>query len=582
MNCGTLQDCLLVGNEAAQGGGCSGNYTGPITLINCTVVGNKAERSGGGIYSSTTDGENSVFCAIVNNSIVWNNYLASGEMSNYATSDYRGGGYKFQYSCTMPLPQGGGNISDEPRFINESLGDFQLARDSKCANAGSDHYIKTEIHRSYDPRTHREGYVCNLASYPIPFSETDVSGNPRIAYGTIDIGAYECQEEPPHAYQEIWGEWSSEETQAYVVPESVSTWDDLAGVLWQSRDAYVKSGTRTEVPPSEGAIVLSLGAMSVPDSMMTSEPPIETESEHGVSVWRLRIFEDTNTCSLVAVAGKTAFELSSFPSYLANAWVDTVYGQPPAWLDANETEAWYAMRSRSRIEWFLTLVPQSQWEAYCADRASDAEGTRTRGANDRSLVITEFRPDSATSIHGISVRSSAAGETRLWSKNHLSSTTWTYGGYSLQASGTTAAGVHSASNQLFVMATFSENASDSDGDGIPDVMEEKVFGTNPNNADSSGDGISDWEKVYRYDLNPSVRDTAGDGISDDEKMLSGTDPRIPLTSGQKAAASRSVRYTYDDDDRLLGTFIGIGGAAIKTELTPAGNSTGIRNRNAVK
>ena len=135
---------------------------------------------------------------------------------------------------------------------------------------------------------------------------------------------------------------------------------------------------------------------------------------------------------------------------------------------------------------------------------------------------------------------------------------------------------------MFVMATFSEIALDSDGDGIPDVMEEKVYGTNPNKADSSGDGISDWEKVYRYGLNPRVRDTAGDGISDDEKITVGSDPRVPVTPEQKAAASRSIRYTYDDDDRLTGTFFGLGGASIKTELTPSGNPVDIHNRNAVK
>ena len=335
------------------------------------------------------------------------------------------------------------------------------------------------------------------------------------------------------------------------------------------------------MPPSEGAIVLSLGAISVPDGLMTSEPPIETEIEHGVSVWRLRVFENTNTCSLVAVAGKSEFGLSAVPSYLANAWVNAVYGQPPTWLDASETDAWYAARSRSRIEWFLTLVPQSQWTTYCTNRAAETEATRTRGEND-SLVISGFRPDFATAIHNVSVRSQAAGETRLWITDDLTKTNWTYNGYSLQASGTTAAGVHSTSNQLFVAATFSETALDSDGDGIPDVVEERVYGTNPNKADSSGDGISDWEKVYRYGLNPRVQDTAGDGISDDEKILSGADPRVPLTAEQKAAASRSIRYTYDDDDRLTGTFFGLGGASIKTELTPAGNPADIRNRNATK
>ena len=591
-NGGVLKNCLIVNNTAtSSGGGCYGAYNDePVVLVNCTVFGNEAGESGGGIYSLTTKnnlssgGENEMcFCAVANNSIVWGNKLTSGTVSNYETSDANGKGVYFQYSCSAPLPQGDGNVSDDPLFVDSVNGNFQLKVESPCVNSGADDYLQTSVYQVSADDEQSLVYVCFESTYQITDTDTDVGGNARIAFGQPDMGAYECQTEPPHemTYEEVWGDWSNEETQSYTVPESVATWDELSRVLWRARDAYVKSGARTEVPPSEGAIVLSLGAISVPDGLMTSEPPIETESEHGVSVWRLRVFEDTNTCSLVAVAGKSEFGLSAVPSYLANAWVNAVYGQPPTWLDAGETDAWYAARSRSRIEWFLTLVPQSQWATYCANRAAEAEGTRTRGAND-SLVITGFRPDSATAIHNVSVRSSAAGETRLWSKASLSSTNWTYNGYSLQAQGTTAAGVHSVSNQMFVMATFSEIALDSDGDGIPDVMEEKVYGTNPNKTDSSGDGISDWEKVYRYGLNPRVRDTAGDGISDDEKITVGADPRVPVTPEQKAAASRSIRYTYDDDDRLTGTFFGLGGASIKTELTPAGNPVGIRNRNAAK
>lgn len=526
---------LITFNTVNGGGG--GSYQN--SLYHCTVYGNTADQ-GGGIFSGKVI-----------------NCIFAGNTANTGSDTYSAA---MTYSCAADNANlrgdGNGNIFDDPCFVNAAAGNFHLAENSPCINMGS-----------FDETVKSEG--------------TDIEGNARICDGRTDMGAYEYQPVPDTTYTDIWGAWSSESSSSYTAPQSVSTWDELSRALWLSRDAYVKSGARTEVPPSEGAIVLSLGAISVPDGLMTSQTPIETEIEHGVSVWRLRVFEDTNTCSLVAVAGKTAFELSTLPSYLANAWVNAVYGQPPAWLDASETGTWYAVRARSRIEWFITLVPQSQWATYCENRISEAEGTRTR-SGESTLAITGFATDSLTAIHNVMVRSSASGETRLWSKDSLSTTNWTYNGYSLQALGTTAAGVHSVSNQLFVMATFSEITLDSDGDGIPDVMEEKVYGTNPNKSDSSGDGISDWEKVYRYDLNPRVQDTAGDGISDDEKILSGTDPRVPLTAEQKAAASRSIRYTYDDDDRLTGTFFGLGGAAIKTELTPAGNPVNIRNRNATK
>ena len=381
-------------------------------------------------------------------------------------------------------------------------------------------------------------------------------------------------------FADIWGEWSSSEVEPYAVPDAVSTWDELSRVLWQARDAYVRAGSKTEIPPTEEPVVLSLGAMSVPDSMMTSDEPIVTEMENNVPVWRLRVFEDVSSSTMVAVLGDSAFTLSSVPQYLANAWVDAVYGMPPSWLDAKEKEYWYKVRARSRIEWFVTLVPQSLWAVYCTYR--NAEAVAAHDNDEHALVVKDFSVDGIASIHCVSVRSVDAGETRLLGKSSLSSTNWTYKGYSLQEPGTTAAAVHSTSNQLFVIATFQHTLEDYDGDGIPNIVEDKVYGTNPSNEDSSGDGISDWEKIYRYDLNPLVQDTAGDGICDDEKILSGSDPRVPLTLEQKALAARSIRYIYDEDDRLTGTFFGLGGASIKTELTPAGNPAEIRNRKATK
>ena len=465
-------------------------------------------------------------------------------------------------------------------------------------------YVCTDDGRMQIFGLDRDGLSLKSSTPLKTFDVDELSELRGCMYGTVNFRNFEVSRDGAHAFflndsrmemdvtnlflrvvcadaagfADIWGAWSTEGTQPYVVPSAVATWDELSRTLWQARDAYVRAGSRTEIPPSEEPVVLSLGAISIPDSLIASCEPIAVDIENDVPVWRLRVFEDTVTRSMVAVLGNTAFTLSSLPLYLENAWVDAVYGTPPSWLDAEETKAWYAARSRSRIEWFVTLVSQSYWTTYCANRSAEAESAQEN--DELALVIKDLVVDDMASIHSVSVRSIEPGETRLWSKDSLSNTNWTYNGYSLQASGTTAAGVHSVGNQLFVMATFSATAVDSDGDGIPDEMEEKVYGTNPDKADSSGDGISDWEKAYRYDLNPRVQDTAGDGISDDERILSGADPRVSLTTDQKAAALRSIRYTYDDDDRLTGTFFGLGGASIKTELTPAGNPVGIRNRNA--
>ena len=57
-----------------------------------------------------------------------------------------------------------------------------------------------------------------------------------------------------------------------------------------------------------------------------------------------------------------------------------------------------------------------------------------------------------------------------------------------------------------------DNATDSDHDGIPD-SKEIALGLNPNNADTDGDGVDDGKEIA-LGLKANQEDTDGDGISD--------------------------------------------------------------------
>jgi hypothetical protein len=71
-------------------------------------------------------------------------------------------------NCISPQfrPAANGNITNDPMFMNLSGGDFHLQANSPCINSGRNSLVT---------------------------STTDLDGNPRIAGGTVDIGAYEYQ-----------------------------------------------------------------------------------------------------------------------------------------------------------------------------------------------------------------------------------------------------------------------------------------------------------------------------------------------------------------------------------------------------
>ncbi len=71
---------------------------------------------------------------------------------------------------------------------------------------------------------------------------------------------------------------------------------------------------------------------------------------------------------------------------------------------------------------------------------------------------------------------------------------------------------------------------DSDGDGLPDFLEEK-YGTDPKNADTDGDGIDDGQEYKYWGLggikNLLVADVDNDGYLDGDELKNGGDPANP-------------------------------------------------------
>src|SRR2546426_1017601 len=115
-----LNNCMLGGNWAAEGGGAWG-----CTLNNCTLTRNFARYVGGGAAGCT-----------LNNCIVYINSqgLTAQDTANYFHST-------LNFCCTTPQPTNGvGNITNEPLFTDQAFGNLRLQSNSPCINAGNNAY----------------------------------------------------------------------------------------------------------------------------------------------------------------------------------------------------------------------------------------------------------------------------------------------------------------------------------------------------------------------------------------------------------------------------------------------------------
>ena len=109
-----LKECVVRNCVAERGGG----GVSSCNLEYCTVINNTAGTGGGMDAYSTAD-----------HSIIWGNVATNAGAS--AEANYAPGAV-LTYCCATPLPDGEGNISDDPLFTNLAAGDWSLRDGSPC------------------------------------------------------------------------------------------------------------------------------------------------------------------------------------------------------------------------------------------------------------------------------------------------------------------------------------------------------------------------------------------------------------------------------------------------------------------
>jgi hypothetical protein len=178
----SLTNCIFSGNTAGDKGGGIFNIYSNSNLTNCTISGNAAGSIGGGINNVNLN-------PILTNCLLWNN-RANGVTSSADASLANGiATPNINYSLIQGRNPGGtGNLdgianaadANYPQFVTpldpatapSTGGDFHLQTCSPAIDAGSNAAVPGDI-------------------------TTDLDGNPRIFNsGTVDMGAYEFQDEP--------------------------------------------------------------------------------------------------------------------------------------------------------------------------------------------------------------------------------------------------------------------------------------------------------------------------------------------------------------------------------------------------
>jgi hypothetical protein len=138
-------------------------------ITNSTIGWNSSSLEGGGLCCDFLSG------AVVSNTILWNNEAPVGSeirvrsYSNPSTltidySDVKDGPSSVVGDPLCTINWGSHMMSEDPLFVDSSNKDFHIFYNSPCRETGDN---------------------------STAFNEEDFEGDPRIAYGTVDIGADE-------------------------------------------------------------------------------------------------------------------------------------------------------------------------------------------------------------------------------------------------------------------------------------------------------------------------------------------------------------------------------------------------------
>jgi len=376
---------------------------------------------------------------------------------------------------------------------------------------------------------------------------------------------------------------------------TVSSFSDLDAAVAAGFD-QLSNSVMAIYPPGRFAIPQDGGlfVFSTNGEIAANIDWLEPTTALGVPLYKMGVIEtQLNARSWIYMGASDgthclAFRTNAVPTgFDPQAWVRSVYGDPPAYLYGTDLTEWYSDHERNRAILGMTLISEAHVTALQeALEASESNATNSPGA-DPAVPLWPADTNSL-SFANLWTSTSSANTLNLWIYSPASrpvavlaretllgaSTDWQMRGY---FSATPPFNLWHASMgvaaSFFMMGYLDQ---DGDGDGIPDLIELKMTGTNPFQWDSAGSSLGDYARYFIYGLSTTNRDANGDGMDDDEAIQAGLNP----ADWNTGADNDSIRYYYDADDRVAGAFSGSPAGTANYKLSPAGNHVITAERSA--
>lgn len=326
-----------------------------------------------------------------------------------------------------------------------------------------------------------------------------------------------------------------------MTPTNLASWSDLDYAV---ASTYASFHTEFMIYPPGGSHFGLGGTFCTfsPDGELAALTNLCTcTMQLGVPTWQMNVTESHTSprAWLYLNTSGDAFRTNPCPSsYDPTQWVQSVWNhEAPSFLTGTNIDQWYADRDRSRFVLTSTFVSSNDWPALQA--AVHAAATN---APPPAGVYTPRIPTNAADIDILNilpvpgamnlwVYTSAARPVAILSSTDLTTHRWNVlGKFGAVTPFNLWRSTDIAYSNFFYRVGFTD--LDTDGDGIPDVIETFVLGTDPNVFDSTGGFLGDYYRLLIYGLDALSNSTVGDGIPDWWKIANGLDPLDPTVADQ--------------------------------------------------